>query len=269
MSALPTPVRIVGINFLNARPLLAGLVAGAPAPFPYEFVTAEPSSCARQLATGSVAAALVPVATLPFLRDVAPVGDLGVACSGAVRSVLLISRVEPAAIGTLAAHGASRSSVILARLLLAERWGVRPQLVPAAPPLDLMMAEADAAVIIGDPALLVQGRSGLHEIDLGQAWAEWTGLPFVFAVWAARVPAPVGLGELLAASYAYARTNWPDLVPAWASDHQVPEPTVEAYFRDNLHFELGGRERTAIAEFLARAEAAGVLQLFPAPPGMA
>lgn len=261
-------VRIVGINFLNAKPLQAGLAAGIPAPFQYEFVTAEPASCARQLATGIAHVALVPVATLPFLRGVEPVSSLGVACRGAVRSVLLVSSVAPQRITRLAVHGASRSSVILARLLLAERWGVRPRLVPAAPPLPAMLSGADAAVIIGDPALVVQGHSGLQEIDLGQAWTEWTGRPFVFAVWAARTPHPEGLPALLDASYAFARDHWPALLASWAVDHRVPELLVTEYLRDNLHFELGDAERAAIADFLARADSAGVLQLFPALPGV-
>jgi chorismate dehydratase len=260
--AVGQAARIVGINFLNARPLLAGLAERITAPFVYEFSVAEPASCARQLATGAATAALVPVATLPFLKDVEALHELGVACHGAVRSVLLVSRVDPERIATLAVHGASRSSVVLARLWLAERWGVRPVLVPSEPPLDGMLADADAAVIIGDPALAVHGRSGFLEIDLGQAWAELTGLPFVFALWVATRPVAPGLPELLVSSLAHARAHWAELLPAWASAYGMSQELVTSYLETNLHFELGETDRLAMAEFLRRAEAAGVLQIF-------
>jgi chorismate dehydratase len=154
---------------------------------------------------------------------------------------------------------------VLARLWLAERWGVRPTLVPAAPPLADMLAHADAAVIIGDPALAVQGTTGLLEIDLGQAWAEMTGLPFVFAVWVATRPVPPGLSELFDSSLAYSRAHWAELLSRWASAYDMPKPLVTSYLEENLHFELGEDERLAMAEFLRRAQAAGVLQIFPAP----
>ncbi|MGZ6028896.1 MAG: MqnA/MqnD/SBP family protein, partial [Myxococcaceae bacterium] len=131
---LPEPISIVGVRFLNARPLLAGLEASLPAPFAYRFSTAEPSECAEQLGAGGAIAGLVPAAALPFLPGVRALPTLGVAARQEVRSVLLISRVPLRKVRTLAAHAASRSSVALARLLLAERWGVRPQVVEARPP---------------------------------------------------------------------------------------------------------------------------------------
>ena len=182
----PEPVSIVGVHFLNARPLLAGLEAGITAPFPYRFETAEPSECADRLAPGEAVAGLVPVAALPCLPGrAAPCRGLGVAAAaGGRRSVLLVSRVPLGEVRTLAAHTASRTSVTLARLLLAERWGVRPRIVPARPPLEAMLAAADAAVMIGDPALArAAAGPGSSRSTWRRAWVEWTGLPFVFAVW--------------------------------------------------------------------------------------
>jgi len=86
-------VNIVGVRFLNARPLLAGLEAGLPAPFPYRLTTAEPAECAEEFEAGRAVAGLVPVATLPFLPIVRAVPGLGIAARGAAKSVLLISRV--------------------------------------------------------------------------------------------------------------------------------------------------------------------------------
>jgi predicted solute-binding protein len=252
-------VGVAGIAYLNSRPLLAGLQAGIAAEFLYRFELAEPGSCAERLARGEVAAALVPVATLPFLPGVRVETGLGVACRGAVKSVLLISRVPIERIATLAVHRASRSSVVLARLLLAERYGVHPEVTMADPPLAGMLDHADAAVIIGDPAMRERRRTGMVELDLGKAWVEWTGLPFVFAVWAVAAAAPVALESLLTQSLAYAQEHWRELVPTWAAAHALPEPAVQEYLASTLHFTLDEHDRAGMAEFLARAASAGVL----------
>jgi chorismate dehydratase len=255
----PEPVSIVGVRFLNARPLLAGLEAGLQASFAYSFSAAEPAECAERLGAGDAVAGLVPAAALPFLPGVRALPTLGVAARQEVRSVLLISRVPLSDVRTLAAHAASRSSVALARLLLAERWGVRPRIVEARPPLEAMLAGADAAVLIGDPALHVQGRTGLQEIDLAATWVEWTGLPFVFAVWGVRPSAPAAIAALLEGSLAYARGRWQELVPQWAEAHGVERSETKRYLEDTLTYTLGEAEREGLQEFLRRAASAGVL----------
>lgn len=253
------PVSFIGVRFLNACPLLAGLHAGVPAPFPYHFETADPSVCAARLARGEADVGLVPVGALPELPGFRIVPSLGVACRAAVTSVLLLSRVPLAGVRVLAAHTASRTSVALARLLLAERWGARPRVEPADPPLEAMLAGADAAVLIGDAALKVHGRSPYLEVDLGGEWVAWTGLPFVFAVWAVRRDAPAGVDALLEASLAYAAEHWNDLVPAWAVVHGVPVEVTRHYLEQVLHHRLGEAEQAGIREFLRRAAASGVL----------
>jgi chorismate dehydratase len=264
MSEGADPVSIFGIRFLNARPLLAGLEAGVPAEFPYRFRTADPSVCAATLAKGSAGAALVPVASLPSCPGARALAHLGVSCREEVRSVLLISRVPLARVRRLAGHAASRTSLALARLLLAERWGATPELRLSAPPLSEMLADADAAVIIGDPALEVRGRSGLEEVDLGAAWVEWTGLPFVFAVWAVDGGAPPGLPDLLEASLDFAEAHWDELVSRWARLHRLPADTVRHYLGTTLTHRLDDVARQGLAVFLERAGAAGLLDAAPA-----
>lgn len=254
-----SPLRIVGVRYLNSRPLLAGLEEGMAAPFEVQFATAEPAACAQALSSGVADAALVPVAALPLLPAARVVPGLGVGCRGAVTSVLLLTKVPPERIRRLAAHTASLTSVALARLLLAERWGARPLVVPARPPLAEMLAEADAAVLIGDPALATVGASGLLEIDLGRAWQEWTGLPFVFAVWAAASATSPAVDALLDASLRHAEGDWERLVAHWAALHRLPVPQVRRYLTDILHFRLDGEDARAIQEFLRRAAVAGVM----------
>lgn len=259
LAGLAGPMSIVGVRFLNARPLLGGLEAGIAAPFAYSFASAEPSECAELVLRGEAVAGLVPVAALPYLPDVGAVPRLGIACREEATSVLLVSKVPPEQVRTLAAHTASRSSVVLARLLLAERWGATPLVISAQPPLEKMLAGADAAVVIGDPALAVRGRSGLLEVDLAAAWVEWTGRPFVFAVWGVRREAPAGVEPLLEASLAYSHDHWEELLPHWAEMHGVELERTRVYLERTLTYRLGDAERAGMEEFLRRAAAAGLL----------
>lgn len=255
----PEPVSIVGVRFLNARPLLAGLEADIPATFPYRFEAAEPSVCADRLAAGDACAGLVPVAALPMNPEVRAVPSLGVAARHEVHSVLLVSRVPLERVHSLAAHSASRTSIVLARLLLAERWGARPRVVSRRPPLAGMLEGVDAAVIIGDPALEIHGRTGFIEVDLAGAWVEWSGLPFVFAIWAVGPVAPVGVEDLIERSLGHAEGRWGELVPAWAQAHGIGLEETREYLENTLTFRLGSRERAGMQEFLRRAADSGFL----------
>jgi chorismate dehydratase len=259
MTESRTPASIVGVRFLNARPLLGGLEVGLDAPFPYAFSAAEPATCADLVTRGEAVAGLIPVAALAHLPEVGAVPRLGIACREEATSVLLVSKVALPEVRTLAAHTASRSSVVLARLLLAERWGARPHVVAAQPPLEAMLAGADAAVVIGDPALAVRGRSNLLEVDLAAAWVEWTGLPFVFAVWGVRREAPPGVESLLEASLAYSYDHWEELLPRWATMHTIAIERTREYLERTLTYRLGEPERAGMEEFLRRAAVAGLL----------
>jgi chorismate dehydratase len=253
------PINITGVSFLNARPLVAGLEAAIPAPFAYAYRGLPPADCAAEFAAGRVLASLVPVGSLPFLPPARLLPSLGIACRGAVQSVLLVSKVDPNRVRRLAVHRVSGTSVALAQTLLLSRWSARVEVVKAAPPLAAMLEDVDAAVIIGDPALAVFGRTGLREIDLGAAWVEWTGLPFVFAVWALAPAAPPAMVDLLIASRSYARQHWDALVAQWATAHDFPRAVVHDYLENHLVHTLSERERAGMSLFLERAAAAGVL----------
>lgn len=260
------PAHLVGVRFLNSRPLVAGLEAAIPATFAYTFAGADPAGCATQLTSQQATAALVPVVTLAGCPAARAVPGLGVACRGAVDSVLVISKVPWTRIRRLAVHDASRTSVVLARLLLSAEAGVDPELFPAAPPLPDMLHRADAALVIGDAALALRGRSGLLEVDLGEAWQRWTGYPFVFAQWAARPGSPPGLETLLEASLAWAEDRWEDLLPRWARAHALPVPAVRAYLEQRLHFRLDEEDERGKTAFLALAANYGLLPATVSPP---
>jgi chorismate dehydratase len=190
----PVPVRprVGHIQFLNCLPLYWGL-ARTGTLLDLELTKDTPEKLSEQLVRGDLD--IAPVTLVEFLRnagDLVAFPDLAVGCDGPVMSCVIVSQVplEKLDGARVALGSTSRTSVRLAQLLLEERYGVRPEYFRCPPDLGLMMQEADAAVLIGDAALranLHDGpRLGLAVHDLGAMWKEWTGLPFVFAVWATR-----------------------------------------------------------------------------------
>ncbi len=144
-----------------------------------------PADCARRLALHQADIGIAPSAVLPALGlDI--IRGAGIAAHGAVRSILLISKTPIAGIRRLALDSSSRTSVLLARIILRDRYGVTPRCVTMAPDPAAMLEAADAALLIGDPALRIDPRQAPHAaLDLGEEWLRLTGLPMVFAVWAA------------------------------------------------------------------------------------
>ena len=145
-----------------------------------------PSECADRLEQGSADIGIVPAVELSRLNlEVIP--GAGIASYGPVRSILLFSKRPLRDVRSLAVDSSSRTSIVLAQVLLAELYGSLPRLLSMAPRLDSMIEAADAALIIGDPALHLD-RSSLpyQSWDLGEEWTRMTGAPMVFAVWAGR-----------------------------------------------------------------------------------
>ena len=158
--------RVAAVSYLNTLPLVWGMLHGEQSNlFDMEFCV--PAECADRLGTGAADIGIVPVAELERLAlDVIP--GTGIACEGPVRSILLVSQVPVDQIRTLATDSSSRSSVMLSKVLLARKYGVEPELVSMRPELAPMLEKADAALIIGDPALhLDPATLPFQVLDLG------------------------------------------------------------------------------------------------------
>ncbi|MDQ8704467.1 menaquinone biosynthesis protein [Streptomyces sp. LHD-70] len=184
--------RVGHIQFLNCLPLYWGL-ARTGTLLDLELTKDTPEKLSERLVRGDLD--IAPITLVEFLKNsdrLVAMPDIAVGCDGPVMSCVIVSQLPLDQLdGARVALGStSRTSVRLAQLLLAESVGVTPDYYTCPPDLGLMMREADAAVLIGDAALranLHDGpRLGLQVHDLGQMWKDWTGLPFVFAVWAAR-----------------------------------------------------------------------------------
>jgi predicted solute-binding protein len=220
---------------------------------------------ADHLSAGEVDIGLLPCAELDRL-GVHHFDDVGIACRGPVRSILLVSTVEPARIRTLAADVSSRSSVMLTRIILAERYGVNPEFITMAPDLGTMLANADAALLIGDPALKVDPATLPYlTLDLGAEWLEFTGLPMVFAVWAGRkqVLTPDVAGVFVQ-SWRYGMAHLDDIVREAPAFHGIAEELARTYLTEHIVFELNSDHRKGLALYRSKVAALRSLDLLPA-----
>jgi chorismate dehydratase len=253
------PIRIGAVQYLNTKPLVHGLASTA-GPISYDL----PSRLADRLAAGGLDVALIP--SIEVFRDgrYRIVSDACIGCRGPVMSVKLFFRTAPSRVRRLAIDEGSRTSATLARILLAERAGVVPEIEPLAIGAGLADTSADAVLVIGDRALGEIAGAGSFQLiwDLGDEWCRWTGLPFVFAVWAARAEIDArGVAPLLSAARDAGKANLAAIAAAEAARHGLTVPQCLSYLRDNLHFDLGPREREALSLFYDKA---ATLSLAPA-----
>jgi chorismate dehydratase len=174
------PARLGAVSYLNTKPLVRGLPE-RPDLFTLRFDV--PSECAALLHAGRVDLGLIPA--IEYLRgDFRIVPDIAIGSDGPVDSVAIFTTVPIERVRTLALDVNSRTSVALTRILCRKLWGIAPVFMPAEPDLAAMLTRADAALVIGDPALAIDpARYGTTKVDLGLAWQALTGLPFVYAAW--------------------------------------------------------------------------------------
>jgi chorismate dehydratase len=260
--------RVGHIQFLNCLPIYWGLVQSG-ALLDVELTKDTPDRLNDALVAGDLD--IGPISLVEYLRHadaLVLLPDIAVGSDGPVLSVNLVAQVPLGALhGRPVALGStSRTSVLLARLWLAAVHGVQPEYFACPPDLSAMLLEADAAVLIGDPALRATyeaPRRGLHVHDLGAAWRDWTGLPMVFAVWAARrefADAHPGLVKDVHTAFVTSRDTalaHVDQIAAQAARWEnFDGPTLATYFR-TLDFSLGPRQLEGLTEFARRAAEAG------------
>ena len=237
------PVRIGAVSYLNTKPLVFGLAERLPEA---EIVFDLPSRLADDLSCGELDVALIP--TVEYFQDPGYkiVSDACIACRGDVYSVSLLSQCHSADIKTLALDEGSRTSAALVQVLLKKRLGIIPELHPFPIGSDLQELETDAVLIIGDRAMHVDKSKFAETWDLGQEWVDWTGLPFVFAMWTARADLELDLSSIeqaLSAARDEGVQNTAQIAAQHSSELGISQQQCEVYLRDHLYFYLGERER--------------------------
>ncbi len=247
-------VRVGAVSYLNTVPLVWGMLHGAEQS-EVNLSFSIPSACAAALESGAIDVGLVPVAEIAR-QELTIVADVGIASRGPVRSILLVSRVPVTAISTLSVDLSSRTSVQLAKVILRERYGVRPTIMAELPNLDAMLAHADAALIIGDPALRIEPGTVPYEcLDLGAEWDSLTGLPMVFAAWASK-PGAVSrrFRDLADSSYRYGQLHLSEIVSSEYQVRGITQALAFDYFTRYLRFQLGPDEMRGLEAFFELAE---------------
>ncbi|GAA1629339.1 menaquinone biosynthetic enzyme MqnA/MqnD family protein [Catellatospora bangladeshensis] len=273
MNAMRRP-RVGHIQFLNCLPIYWGLMRSG-ALIDVDLHKDTPDRLSEALVAGDLD--IGPISLVEYLRhadELLLLPDLAVGSDGPVLSVNVVSTRPLLELdGSRVALGStSRTSVLLARMLLADRYGVTPDYFTSPPDLTAMLLEADAGVLIGDAALRAlfeAPKRGLAVTDLGQAWREWTGLPMVFAVWAVRrdfAAAHPGLVKDVHEAFLRSRdlcvAELDDVAAAAARWEPFDAATLASYFRV-LDFSLGGRQISGLREFARRAALLGAAPALP------
>jgi cyclic dehypoxanthinyl futalosine synthase len=254
------PLRIAAVAYLNARPLYEGLDR-EPASARFRLDCATPSEVARQVAEDEAHFGLMPVAAAATIGDLSMVRGCAIGACGPVRSIALVAEQPIDDLQELAVDLSSRTSVVLARLVLRHRRGGRePRLVGCLPREAIETVRGPrGALVIGDPALEIEGRFE-HVLDLGQAWWEWTGLPFVFAAWCGRAGALSADDErLLQAAKRLGLDRRDALADEHAARTGLAAASLRAYLHDAIRYDLGESERKGLERFYDEAAGAGLL----------
>lgn len=270
----PRRPRVGHIQFLNCLPIYWGLMRSG-ALLDVDLHKDTPDQLNAALVAGDLD--IGPISLVEYLRhadDLLLLPDLAVGSDGPVLSVNLVSTkpLDELDTGRVALGSTSRTGVLLAKMLLAQRYGVHPEFFRCPPDLTEMLLEADAGVLIGDVALRALYEApalGLTVTDLGQAWREWTGLPMVFAVWAVRrdfVAAHPGLVKDVHEAFRRSRdlclAELDEVATAAARWEPFDAATLASYFRA-LDFSLGDRQVAGIREFARRAAVLGEAPALP------
>jgi chorismate dehydratase len=271
-------LRISVVQYLNTAPLVRGFTHG-PLQGKYDLSFTVPSHCAEALRSGAADVAIIPAIEYQCIPSLVVLPDLSIASKERVRSLLLISKTPIREVRRIALDCSSRSTQALARILCEDRWSIAPEFSQAIPEVAEMLQSADAALLIGDPALRLAiqaeqcvkpGADGewicrgaqvglpqsseLHLYDVVHEWWQLTERPAVLAVWAAHPE--VATPELIAdfsASLAFGLAHLPEICAEAARGLQLPEKELSLYLRTNIDYSLDAENLKGLSEFFARA----------------
>lgn len=261
--------RVGHIQFINCLPLYYGLVKKGVL-FDVELIKATPTELNQYLLQNKLD--ISPISSIEYGRNadkLVLMPDLSVSAEGEVQSILLLSKVPIEKLDgcVIALTNTSATSQILLKLLLSERYQISCNFFESPPELSSMLLEADAALLIGDPALRAyyQPRSDLYSYDLGQEWKDLTGLPMVFAVWAIRqefVEKHLDLAQevyhAFQKSMQFSLENISEVANSIARWETLSANLLEKYF-SCLRFDFGEKEKQGLTKFYTLAYEHGFL----------
>jgi chorismate dehydratase len=277
-------LRISIVQYLNTAPLVWGFTHG-PLAGKYELSFTVPSRCAEALRAGEADIAIIPAIEYQRIDGLVLLPNLAIAAKKQVRSLLLVAKKPIAEVRSIALDSSSRSTQALTRILCADSWRITPEFSEAAPDLEAMLQRADAALLIGDPALRLaitledamrrdargvlvcpasaaglESSDELHVYDMLEEWQRGTGLPAVLAVWAARDGvANEEISRDFAASRDFGLAHIAEISELAALELHLPAAAMAVYLRQNIDYSLNQENRRGLEHFFARAAALGLI----------
>ena len=238
--------RIGAVSYLNTRPLLLGMEQ-SPFKERIDLVKSYPAQIAQALLDDTIDIGLVPVAIMPLLKNPQIVSKYVIGAEGEVASVALFSQVPMDQIKKVYLDYQSRTSVALAKILFKNYWKKEVEFLIATEGYMNEISGTTAGIIIGDRALASLNRFE-HIYDLGLAWKEYTGLPFIFAAWVANKPIPAAFMEAFDAANAYGLANLEEVIALIPASEQVYD--LHKYYTENISYELTPEKRAGLDKFL-------------------
>src|SRR5262245_19367448 len=234
---------IAASSYLNTAPLCHSFVRGEQKDRCQFLSDASPARCAELLSQGRADAAMIPVIEYQRIRGLKVAPGACVASKNTVRSVVLACRVPIQQVSKVALDTSSRTSAALIKIILGRFYGLDPEYRPSPPILSDMLESCDAALIIGDPAMLID-RAALAVYDLAEEWKKHTGLPFVFAFWAIRSDSPAFSGRSAGRSVDFAAAKREglghvhEIAAEYSSRLALPHADLVRYLTENISFDL-------------------------------
>jgi len=271
-------LRISVVQYLNTAPLVRRFTHG-PLQGQYDLSFTVPSQCAEALRTGAADVAIIPAIEYQRIPNLVILPDLSIASKERVRSLLIVSKSPIREARSIALDASSRSTQALTKILCDARWLISPEFSESTPELSQMLATAEAAMLIGDPALrlalaaeqhVTPGRDGalvctgaqiglpqiptVHIYDVVHEWWQLTERPAVLAVWAARPEiATPELAADFSASLAYGLAHLPEICADASRELNLPEKELLLYLRTNIDYSLDPENLKGLNEYFAHA----------------
>jgi chorismate dehydratase len=260
--------RISIVQYLNTAPLVHGFTRG-PLRGKYELSFTLPSQCAEALRTGAVDMAIIPAIEYQRIAGLVMLPGLCVASKKTVRSLLLVTKVPLRQVNRIALDRSSRSTQALTRILCEKHWGIAPEFFEAEPDLGAMLERADAALLIGDPALRValagatameKAGVNLQIYDIVQEWRLMTNLPAVLAIWAGRPEAVTKeVVEDFQASLEFGLQHLDEISAEAAVELQLPAVELRKYLSDNIDYRLDDDNLRGLRRYFELAAELGLI----------
>lgn len=241
-------IRVSIVEYLNTAPLVRGFTHG-PLQGKYDLSFTVPSQCAEALRTRQVDIAIIPAIEYQRIDGLVILPDLSISSKKSVRSLLLIAKKPIREVAKIALDCSSRSTQALTKILCAKRWHIEPDFIEMQPDLPAMMEKADAALLIGDPALKfavggtacnkTAGASNYFVYDIVEKWRALTSLPAVLAVWAARPEAVTKeVVRDFQDSLAFGIKHVKEITDEAAPELKLPAEELRRYLTQNIDYTL-------------------------------